>query len=147
MKIINRSAWHDYTILETIEAGIKLIGPEVKSVKGGHASLNGAYVRIVGSEVYLVNAQIQPYAYARLVNYDPNRTRKLLLQKPQIIALKTKTDSQRATLVPLNLYIKHGIIKLEIGLAKSKKQYDKREVLKKRDQQREMEREYRGKIK
>lgn len=147
MKIVNRSAWHDYTILETIEAGIKLTGPEVKSVKAGHASLKGSYVRIIGSEAYLVNAQIQPYAFARLVNYDPTRTRKLLLQKQQIISLKTKTERQRITLIPVNLYISHGIIKLEIGLAKSKKQYDKREALKRRDLEREMEREYRGKLK
>ena len=147
MKIINRAAWYDYTILEKLEAGIKLTGPEVKSVKGGHASLKGSYVRIIGSEAYLVNAQIQPYAFARIVDYDPSRTRKLLLQKQQIIALKTKIDSQNLTLVALSLYLTHGLVKLEVGIARGKKQYEKREVLKQRNLKRELEREFKGKIK
>ena len=146
MKIINRSAFHDYNILERLEAGIKLTGPEVKSVKGSRVSLKGAYVKIIGSEAYLINCQIQPYQFARLVNFDASRTRKLLLNKKEIIALKSKLDSANLTLVPVSLYLKHGLIKLEIGLGKGKKEFEKREVLKKRAQIRELDREYRGKV-
>lgn len=146
MKIINRSALHDYTISDRLEAGIKLTGPEVKSVKGNRVSLTGAFVRIMGTEAYLVNAQIQPYIFARIENYDPRRTRKLLLSKQEITALKGKIEGANLTLVPLSLYTKHGLIKLEIGLGRGKKQYEKREVLKKKDALRELEREYRGKV-
>ena len=90
MKIVNRSAFHDYTIFERLEAGIKLTGPEVKSAKQGHASLRGAFVKIVGSEIYLINAQIQPYQFAKDQEYDPSRTRKLLLNKRQITSLKIR---------------------------------------------------------
>lgn len=146
MRIVNRSALHDYTILDHLEAGIKLLGAEVKSVKDNRVTLTGAFVRIIGSEIYLVNAQIQPYQFARIENYDPRRTRKLLLSKNEIIALKSKTDGSGLTLVPLSLYTKHGLIKVEIGIAKGKKQYEKREVLKQRQQKRELERTYRGKV-
>ena len=145
MKITNRRAYHDYHILEKLEAGIHLTGPEVKSVKGGHMSLGGAFVKIVGSEAYLVNAQIHPYPFARLENYDSGRTRKLLLHKKEIIALKSKIQSG-LTLVPLSCYTKQGLVKLEIALARSKKKYEKKEALKKRDLERELEEELRGKI-
>lgn len=146
MKIFNRSAYHDYTILEHFEAGIKLTGPEVKSVKGNLVSLTGAFVRLIGSEAYLVNAQIQPYIFARIEGYDPRRTRKLLLSKKEIIALKGKIEGANLTLVPLSLYTSHGLVKVEVGLAKGKKQYEKRETLKKRETLRELERDYRGKV-
>lgn len=146
MKITNRRAYHDYHILEKLEAGIHLTGPEVKSVKGGHMSLEGAFVRIIGSEAYLVNAQIFPYPHARLENYDPRRTRKLLLHKKEIIALKTKINQQDLTLVPLSCYNKQGFLKLEIALARGKRKYEKREALKRKDLEREMEEELRGKI-
>lgn len=145
MKVTNRRAYHDYHILERLEAGIHLTGPEVKSVKGGHISLEGAFVKIVGSEAYLINAQIYPYPHARLENYDPRRTRKLLLHKKEIIALKSKIQSG-LTLVPLSCYTKQGLVKLELALARGKKRYEKREALKKRDLERELEEELRGKM-
>lgn len=146
MKIINRSATFDYTIGERIEAGIKLTGPEVKSIKTNRASLTGAFVRIVGFEAFLVNAQIQPYEFARVENFDPRRTRKLLLGKKEIITLKSRADTENVTLVPLSLYDKHGLIKVEVGVGKGKKQYEKREKIKKRTEKRELERQYRGKV-
>lgn len=147
MKIVNRSVFHDYNILETFESGIHLLGAEVKSVKGARMSLDGAYVKIIGSEIYLVNAQIFPYPYARPEGYDPKRSRKLLLHKKEILSLKTKMSSSNLTLVPVECYIKSGFIKLKIGLAKGKKEYEKREKLKKRDMERDIQRELREKIK
>lgn len=146
MKIVNRSAFHDYTIADRLEAGIKLTGPEVKSVKGNRVSLTGSFVRIIGSEAFLVNAQIQPYQFARIENYDPRRTRKLLLSKKEIIALKGKIEGANLTLVPLSLYTTHGLVKLEVGVARGKKQYEKREELKRRAVKRELEQDYRGKV-
>ncbi len=147
MKIVNKKAYFDYTILDRFEAGINLMGAEVKSLKGGHASLDGSFVRLIGSEAYLVNAQIFPYPYARLEHYDPKRTRKLLLHKKEITSLKSKTEGSHLTLVPLFWYTKGPLIKLEIGLARGKKQYEKREAKRREDQKRELEREYRGKVK
>lgn len=146
MKITNRSAYHDYTILEHFEAGIKLTGPEVKSVKGNRVSLTGSFVRLIGNEAYLVNAQIQPYIFARIEGYDPRRTRKLLLSKKEIIALKGKIEGANLTLVPLSLYTNHGLVKVEVGLAQGKKQYEKREKLKKETLKRELERYFRAKV-
>jgi len=146
MKIVNRRAFHDFNVLEIYEAGINLIGAEVKSIKGGKMSLDGAFVKIIGSEIYLVNAQIFPYPYARPEGYDPKRSRKLLLHKRQIIALKSKLATARLTIIPLECYNSHGLIKLKIGLAKGKKEYEKREKIRRRDMDREVERELRGKV-
>ena len=147
MKIFNKKATYEYTILERFEAGVNLTGAEVKSVKGGHAKLEGAFVRIIGSEAYLVNAQIFPYIYARPEGYDPKRTRKLLLHKAELVRLKSKLEGANLTLVPLSWYTKGPLIKLGIGLARGKKQYEKREVKRKEDQRRELERDFRGKVK
>ena len=147
MKIINRKATHDYTILDRFEAGIHLLGSEVKSLKGGHASLEGAFVRIIGSEAYLVNAQIFPYIYARPEGYDSKRTRKLLLHKKELTSLKSKLDGANLTLVPLSWYTTGPLVKLEVGLARGKKQYEKREAKKREDMKRELEQEFRGKVK
>lgn len=147
MKITNRKATYDYTILDRFEAGIHLLGSEVKSLKGGHASLEGAFVRLIGSEAYLVNAQIFPYLYARPEGYDPKRTRKLLLHKKELISLKSKLDGANLTLVPLFWYTKGPLVKLEVGLARGKKQYEKREAKKREDMKRELESEFRGKLK
>lgn len=141
MRIINRKATYDYTILDRLEAGVQLTGAEVKSIRGGHASLEGAFVRIVGSEMYVVNAQVFPYIYARPEGYDPTRTRKLLVHKKEIIALKSKTEGSKLTLVPLSWYTRGPQIKLEVGLARGKKQYEKREQKRREDQKRDMERE------
>ena len=146
MKITNRRAFFDYTIIEKFEAGINLTGQEVKSVKGGHLSLDGSYVKILGSEAYFVNAQIHPYLNARVENYDPNRTRKLLLHKKEIISLKSKIDQSNLTLVSLECYnTTHGLLKLTVGLAKGKKLFEKREALKKKDLDRQVEEELKGK--
>lgn len=147
MKIVNRKAHYDYTILDRFEAGIALTGPEVKSLRGGHGKLEGSFMRIIGSEAYLVNAQIYPYQFARLENYDPKRTRKLLLHKKETISLKSKIEGSNLTLVPLTWYTTGPRIKLEIGLCRGKKKYEKREAKKREDQRRELEQEYRGKVK
>jgi SsrA-binding protein len=147
MNIQNKKAFHDYTILERFESGIQLTGAEVKSLKSGHAQLDGAFVRIIGSEAYLVNAQIFPFQYARPEGYDPRRTRKLLMHKSELLSLKSKSEGANLTLVPLTWYTKGPLVKLEIALARGKKQYEKREAKRREDQKRELEREYRGKIK
>src|SRR3989338_2138409 len=146
MKITNRRVLHDFTILNTYEAGINLIGAEVKSVKGGKMSLEGSFVKIIGSEIYLINAQIMPYPYARPEGYDPKRSRKLLLHKKEILALKTRMDSDRLTLIPLECYNHKGILKLKIALAKGRKEFQKREKIKRQDIQRETDREIRGRV-
>src|SRR5258708_5764726 len=133
MKIPNKKAFHNYQILDHIEAGINLLGTEVKAIRLGHADLSGSHVRITGSEAYLINARIFPYKYARPEGYDENRTRKLLLHKKEILALKSKMDGASLTIIPLNLYTIGGLIKLEIALAKGKKEYDKHLNIKKRN--------------
>jgi|SRR5436190_4451192 len=142
MKIVNKRAYHDYQIFEHSEAGIHLLGAEVKAVRLGHADMTGSHIKIMGSEAYLVNAKIFPYQYARPEDYDERRTRKLLLHKKEILALKSKMDGQNLTIVPLSLYTKHTLIKLELALAKGKKQYQKKEAIKKRDLTRELEQEF-----
>lgn len=139
MRIINRRASYDFQILEKLEAGINLSGPEVKSIKTGHADLSGSFVRILGAEAYLVNAKVFPYEYARPEDYDEKRTRKLLMHKDEIIALKSRMEGSSLTVIPLSMYTKKGLIKLEIALAKRKKKYEKKEAIKKKDLQREEE--------
>ena len=146
MKITNRQAYHKYQILDRFEAGIKLTGPEVKSVKGGRVKLERAFVKIAGSEGYLVNAHVPPYPYARQSGYDPNRSRKLLLHKKEIIGLKAKIEQKNLTIIPLSCYTKRNLIKLELGLAKGKKRWEKREAKKRKDIEREVERELRNKL-
>lgn len=145
MNIINHRARFDYTIQDRLEAGVHLIGSEVKSLRGGHAKLDGSFVRILGSEAYLVNAHISPYPFARIENYDPKRSRKLLLHKKELISLKTKLESANLTLVPLSWYTKGSLVKLEIALARGKKQYEKRDAIKQRDLKRQVESELREK--
>lgn len=147
MKITNRKAFYDYEILDRFEAGVHLMGHEVKSLRGGHAKLEGSYVRIIGSEAYLVGAEIYPYQFARLEGYDPKRTRKLLFHKKEIISLKTKLESTNLTLVPLSWYTRGPLIKLEVGLGRGKKEYQKREAKRREDIRRELEQEFRGKVK
>jgi len=139
MKIVNRRAFFDAQILDRLEAGINLTGAEVKAVKEGHADLTGSFVRIIGLEAYLVNSNIFPYEYARPESYDPRRTRKLLLHKAEIIALKSKMEGQNLTLVPVSIYTTHNLIKLELALGKSKKKFDKRKDLKRKTIERDIE--------
>ncbi len=141
MKISNKKAFYDYEIFERFEAGINLLGAEVKAVRLGHADLTGSFVKIRGVEAYLINAKIFPYQYARPENYDEKRTRKLLLHKKEIISLKSKTEGANTVIVPISMYDSHHFIKLELGIGKGKKQYDKRAKIKKRDLVREQERE------
>lgn len=145
MNIINKKAHYDFNILETYEAGMNLTGPEVKSIKGNHMSLDGAYVRIIGNEIYLVNAQVFLYPYARQEGYDERRSRKLLLHKKEIISLIGKIASSNLTLVPLECYNSKGFVKIKIGLAKGKKEFEKREKIKRKDMDKDMQRDLRGK--
>ena len=147
MKIANRKAYYDYTILDRFEAGVSLVGSEVKSLRMGLGKLEGAFVRIVGGEPCLVNSEIPVYKFSRPEGYDPKRTRKLLLHKREIVSLASKLDSQKLTLVPLSWYTTAHRVKLEIGLARGKKVFEKREKIRREDQKRDLEREFRGKIK
>lgn len=147
MKITNAHATYEYEIQDRFEAGIKLTGPEVKSIKTGHASLKGAHVRVFDNEAFLINAMVSPYSFARVTNYDPNRTRKLLLHRKELVSLQNKIEGKGLALVPLSIYVKHGLIKVEIGLGKGKKEYEKRAVLKKRQEKKDLERTFRGKVK
>ncbi len=134
MLIINRRAYHDYQILETLEAGIVLAGQEVKSVKLGQMSLKGSYVVIKNGETWLINASISPYKMAGLLpEYNPTQTRKLLLRRKEIISLIGKSKTKGLTLLPLKVYTKRSKIKVLIGLGKGKKKYDKRAEIKERE--------------
>ncbi len=143
--IINRRATFEYQIIETLEAGLVLTGPETKSVRLGHVSLAEAFAVVTGQgEVQLLNAHINPYQYARQEEYDPKQTRRLLLHKREIERLMGKVKSEGLTLVPLKIYQKHGKFKVELGLARGKKQYEKRETIKRRDVKREIDRAIKG---
>ena len=125
MKITNRRAFFDYQLSDRFEAGVNLYGHEVKSVRLGKADLAGSFVRIIGSEAYLVNAKIFAYQPGQVQNYDERRTRKLLLHKSQIISLKSKTEGSNLSLVPVSMYLKNGFIKVEVAFGKGKKKYEK----------------------
>ena len=141
----NRKAYFNYEILEKYEAGIELLGTEVKSVRGGSMSLEGSFVIIRGGEAYIINANIPPYqAKNASKDYDPLRNRKLLLTKKEIEELAGSEKNKSLTIVPISVYNKNRKIKLEIALVKGKKKYDKRETIKKRDTDREIRREYKG---
>jgi len=144
MKVVNRRASFDYQIQDHIEAGINLYGPEVKAVKFGQVDLTGSHVKIVGNEAYLINSRIYPYRFAQLENYDERRSRKLLLHKREIIALKSKLEGSGLSLIPLSVYTTRGLIKVELALGKGKKKYQKKESIKKKDIQRDIERELFG---
>ncbi len=136
----NRRATHDYEILETFEAGLVLLGPEVKSLREGRANLSDSYAVLRRGEAFLVNAHVSPYEKAGRDNSEPRRERKLLMHRAEISRLGPKLAERGFTLVPLSLYFKAGRAKVELGLARGKKQYDKRQTLKKREQDREIER-------
>lgn len=141
MKIIatNRRAHYQYKILEKYEAGICLTGAEIKSVRLGRVSLSDSYVRVKNNEAYLINTFIAPYQKAADVYYDPNRTRKLLLKKEELRRLKEKLISKNLTIVPLRVIIKRNLAKVEIALAKGKKQYERKETKKLKSIEREIE--------
>lgn len=141
MKIVNRRAFYDYEISERFEAGINLLGSEVKAIRLGNADLTGSFVKIVGSEAYLVNAKIFPYQHAQVENYDEKRTRKLLLHKKEIVSLKSKIEGSNLSVVPVSLYTKHNFIKVELAFGRGKKKFEKKEAIKRKDIQREVEQE------
>ncbi|MEJ6400274.1 SsrA-binding protein SmpB [Nicoliella lavandulae] len=136
----NRKARHDYTIEGTVEAGMVLTGTEIKSIRDRRVNLKDGFVRIRNHEAYLENVHISEYAEGNQFNHDPLRNRKLLLHKKEINRLADATQAKGITIVPLKLYIKHGFAKVLIGIAKGKHEYDKRETLKKRDQNRQIDR-------
>jgi SsrA-binding protein len=138
--VSNRRARFEYEILDSYEAGIVLKGSEVKSLRVGKANLQDSYAVVKNGEVWLMNLHISPYEQANQFNHDPVRTRKLLLTKTEISKLSTKSNEKGLTLVPLKLYFKKGIVKVELGVAKGKKLHDKRESIKERDVEREMRR-------
>jgi len=137
---VNRKAYHDYHIQETLEAGIVLKGSEIKSIRDGKVNLSDAYARPEGGELWLYNSHIASYDAASYNTHEPTRPRKLLLHKKEINILAGKVVQKGLTLVPLKLYIKHGVAKLELGVARGKKVYDKKEAIARRDADREMER-------
>ncbi|MEW6095883.1 MAG: SsrA-binding protein SmpB [bacterium] len=136
----NRKAYHDYEILETYEAGICLKGTEVKSLRDNQASLKESLARVQNNEVFLFNCHISQYPFGNIQNHEPTRVRKLLLKRQEINRLIGKTQEKGLTLIPLRLYFKKGKAKVELGLAKGKKLYDKRAVIKTREHQKEMRR-------
>jgi SsrA-binding protein len=137
---VNRKAYHNYHIQETLEAGIVLKGSEIKSIRDGKVNLSDAYAKPENDELWLYNSHIASYDAASYNTHEPTRPRKLLLHKKEINSLAGKVVQRGLTLVPLKLYIKHGIAKIELGVAKGKKLYDKKEAIARRDADREMER-------
>jgi SsrA-binding protein len=143
---VNRKASHDYHILRTIEAGLSLLGTEIKSIRDGGVSIREAYVRPRDGELWLVGAHIAQYPPASRTNHDPARSRKLLLHKKEIRELAREVQSAGVTIVPLRLYLKDGKAKLEIGVARGKKAYDKRADMARREAERAMQRALRRRI-
>ena len=136
----NRKAYHDYFIEETLEAGMELLGTEVKSLRMGLANLTDSYAIVKNEEMFLLNASISPYPMGNIMNHEPLRTRKLLLHKEEIRKLTWKMTQKGFTLIPLKIYFVRGRAKVLIGLAKGKKAYDKRETIKEKESKREVER-------
>jgi SsrA-binding protein len=137
---VNRQAYHDYFVERTIEAGISLVGTEIKSIREGQVNLRGAYAIARNGELWLENAHIAVYEHGNRYNHDPMRNRKLLLHHREIEQLQAKVATKGLTLIPLKLYLKGGRAKVELGLCRGKKLYDKREAIAERDVKREMER-------
>ena len=142
----NKKAYHDFFIDETYEAGIELAGTEVKSLRMGQCSIKESYISIDKEEVYIIHMHINPYEKGNIFNKDPLRKRKLLLHKSEINKLIGKTKEKGYTVVPLKVYFSGSLVKVEIGLARGKKLYDKRDDLAKRDQKREAERDFKVKL-
>ncbi len=142
VKIIckNRKAFFNFEIEDTFEAGICLLGSEVKSLRDGKANLSDSYGKIIKGELFLVDCHISPYTQANRENHEPLRQRKLLVHKREIRKLTGKVAERGYSLVPLRMYFRNGKVKIEMGLARGKKNYDKRETIKKKDQRRELER-------
>lgn len=138
----NRKARHDYFIKETLEAGIALTGTEIKSVRARRITLKDGFVQIIDGSAFLENVHISEYKQGNRYNHDPLRQRRLLLHKNEIRRLTKETQQRGITIIPLKVYLKHGFAKVLIGVGQGKKVYDKRETIKKRDQNRELQRKY-----
>ncbi|KRM90389.1 SsrA-binding protein [Liquorilactobacillus cacaonum DSM 21116] len=136
----NKKASHDYTIIDTVETGVVLTGTEIKSVRARRINLKDGFAQVRNGEVWLMNVHISPYEQGNQFNHDPLRNRKLLLHKKQIIDLDKKTSDKGITLVPLKVYIKSGFAKVLLGVGKGKHDYDKRETIKRKDQERQIQR-------
>jgi len=136
----NRKASHDYFVLERLECGIALRGTEVKAVRAGHVSLVGAFARAAEGSVFVQSMTIQPYEFGNRFNHDPLRPRRLLLHRNEIKRLESQTSQKGLTLIPLSVYMKHGLVKVELALCRGKQQKDKRETLKRQTAERETER-------
>ncbi|NBJ16717.1 MAG: SsrA-binding protein SmpB [Dehalobacter sp. 4CP] len=149
MKVIaeNRKARHDFFVEDSYEAGIILTGTEIKSIRAGRVNLKDSYAEIIKGEVWLNQMHISPYEQGNRFNHDPLRKRKLLLNRTEIIKVGDRVKLQGMTLVPLKIYLKHGMAKIELGLCKGKKTYDKRDDLAERDAKRQMERDLRDRNK
>lgn len=142
----NRRAFHDYTVDDRIECGISLQGTEVKSLREGRISFGDSYARIRNAELWLVDLQISQYNHASLFNHEPTRDRKLLVHHQELKRLKRRVDEKGYTLIPLRLYFKRSLVKVELGLCKGKRLHDKRQDIKARDQRRDAEREIRDRM-
>ncbi|HUO76025.1 MAG TPA: SsrA-binding protein SmpB [Thermodesulfovibrionales bacterium] len=142
MRIVcqNKKAYHDYSIEETLEAGIQLQGTEVKSLREGKANLRDSYVLLKNSEAFLLNCHISPYSHGNIMNHEPLRTRKLLLHRKEIERIRGKAQQKGYALIPLKIYFKDSFAKVEIGLARGKRLYEKRETIKEREAKRTIER-------
>ncbi len=136
----NRRAFHDYFVVETLEVGIVLSGSEIKSIRDGKVTISEAYARVEGGELWLVGAHISPYRHGAYANHDPDRPRKLLAHKAQVRALQAQVEQKGLTLVPLRLVLKQGRAKIELGVARGKKLYDKRATEAERESKRDVER-------
>lgn len=141
----NKKAFHEYFVEDKYECGIVLVGTEVKSIRAGRVNLKDSYVKIKGGEAFVIGMHISPYEKGNIFNRDPFRERKLLLHKAELRRLARASQEQGFSIIPLSMYLKDGIVKMEIATAKGKKLYDKRESLAKRDAEREMERKLREK--
>lgn len=137
---VNRRAFYDYEVLERVEAGLALMGTEIKSIRAGQVNIRPAYVRSVQGELWLINAHIAPYQDGSIYNHEPLRPRKLLLHKSQVLDLAANVDQKGLSIVPLRLYIKRHVAKVELGLVRGKRQYDKRRTIMEREQDREAQR-------
>jgi SsrA-binding protein len=136
----NRRAFFDYFVDETVEAGLVLTGSEIKSIREGKVTISEAYVRVDGDELWLIGANITPYVHGAYANHDPNRPRKLLVHKHQIAQLREAAERRGMTLVPLRLRLRRGLAKIDVGVARGKKLYDKRQVQAERDARRQIDR-------
>jgi SsrA-binding protein len=134
--VSNRKAFYNYEIIETFEAGIVLLGTEIKSIKAGGGSLQDAFVTIKGEELFLINSHIAPYQFGSIYNHPEKRERKLLMHRKEILRLKKLVQEKGVTIIPLSFYLKNGMLKVKIAIAKGKKSHDKREAIKEREDKR-----------